>query len=105
MVQQENRDVKIIRRGTTMLINVYEAVVGDIMHLEVGDVVPVDGVLLDGYNVSCDEPAATGESDAIVKVPAALALSNTPPSVKFMEEYDPFILSGSKVLGGVGVTS
>jgi hypothetical protein len=85
-----------------MLVNIYEVVVGDIMHLEAGDVVPVDGVLLDGYNVSSDESAATGESDAMVKVPAALALSNTPPTIKFMEEYDPFILSGSKVLGGVG---
>ena len=32
-----------------MLINIYEIVVGDIMHLEAGDVLPVDGVLLDGY--------------------------------------------------------
>ena len=72
------------------------------MHLETGDIVPVDGVLLDGYNISCDESAATGESDAINKVPASLALMNTPPDAKFMEEYDPFILSGSKVLAGVG---
>jgi len=85
-----------------LLVNIYEIVVGDIMHMEAGDVVNVDGVLLDGYNISCDESAATGESDAITKVPAALALSKTPPTVKFMEEYDPFIISGSKVLGGFG---
>ena len=85
-----------------MLVNIYEVVVGDIMHLEAGDVLTVDGVLLDGYNINCDESAATGESDAITKVPAALALRNTPPTVKFMKEFDPFILSGSKVLGGFG---
>jgi P-type Ca2+ transporter type 2C len=85
-----------------MLINIYDIVVGDIMHLEAGDVIPVDGVLLDGYSISCDESSATGESDAINKVPAVIALSNTSPNVKFIEEYDPFILSGSKVLGGVG---
>lgn len=84
------------------MVNIYEVVVGDIMHLEAGDVVTVDGVILDGYNISCDESAATGESDAIAKVPAALALRSTSPAVKFMEEYDPYIVSGSKVLGGIG---
>jgi len=84
------------------MVNIYEVVVGDIMHLEAGDVVTVDGVLLDGYNISCDESAATGESDAISKVPAPIALGKASPTVKFMEDYDPFILSGSKVLGGFG---
>ena len=85
-----------------MLINIHDIVVGDIMRIEAGDVVTVDGVLLDGYNVSCDESAATGESDAISKLPAAMVLGNTPSNVNFQEEYDPLILSGSKVLGGVG---
>lgn len=80
----------------------YDVVVGDIMHIEAGDVVSTDGVLLDGYNILCDESSATGETDALQKVPAAVALANTPRDTKFSEAYDPFILSGSKVLEGVG---
>ena len=101
-MQKENRNVTVIRGGTTTLVNVYDLVVGDIMLLEAGDVVPVDGVLLDGYNISCDESTATGESDTIRKVPAEIALDNTPADVKFDEDFDPFILSGAKVLEGFG---
>ena len=43
---------------------------GDVVHLEPGDLVPVDGVLIDGFNVKCDESQATGESDIIRKRPS-----------------------------------
>ena len=102
MIQKENRNVAVIRGDSTILVNVYDLVVGDIMHLEAGDVVPVDGVLLDGYNISCDESTATGESDTIRKVPAEIALNNTLAHVKFNDDLDPFILSGSKVIEGFG---
>lgn len=72
------------------------------MHLEAGDVIPVDGVLIDSYTVVCDESAATGESDAIKKVPADIALRSTQPGAVFDKKFDPFILSGGKVLEGVG---
>jgi P-type Ca2+ transporter type 2C len=73
------------------------------MHIEAGDVISaVDAVLVDGYNVLCDESAATGESDSIKKLPVEKALQSTQPGAKFNKKYDPFILSGSKVLGGVG---
>ena len=68
------------------------------LHLEPGDLIPVDGVLPEGHNIKADESAATGESDALKKVPAEYALNNTERGSKF----DPFILSGSKVLEGVG---
>jgi Ca2+-transporting ATPase len=72
------------------------------MHIEAGDVISVDAVLVDGYNVLCDESAATGESESLKKLPADKALQATQPGAKFNKKYDPFILSGSKVLGGVG---
>ena len=83
-------------------MNIYDIVVGDILHLEPGDLIPVDGVLPEGHNVKCDESAATGESDALKKVPAEFALANTEIGAKFTNKYDPFILSGGKVLEGVG---
>ena len=83
-------------------MSIYDVVVGDILHLEPGDLIPVDGVLPEGYNIRCDESAATGESDALKKVPAEFALSNTEPGSAFTNKFDPFILSGGKVLEGVG---
>jgi Ca2+-transporting ATPase len=101
-LQKEDRNVKVIRDGQTCLLNVYEIVVGDVLHLEPGDLIPVDGVLPEGHNIRADESAATGESDALKKVPADYALENTEPGAKFSNKFDPFILSGGKVLEGVG---
>jgi Ca2+-transporting ATPase len=101
-LQKEDRNVKIVRGGQTKLVNIYDIVVGDILHLEPGDLIPVDGVLPEGHNVKCDESAATGESDALKKVPAEYALNSTEAGSKFSNKFDPFILSGAKVLEGVG---
>ena len=43
-------------------------VVGDIALLELGEVIPCDGVFLSGHNLKCDESGVTGELDAIKKV-------------------------------------
>jgi Ca2+-transporting ATPase len=84
------------------LVNIYDIVVGDVLHLEPGDLIPVDGILPEGHNIKCDESAATGESDALKKIAAEYALNNTEPGSKFSNKFDPFILSGAKVLEGVG---
>lgn len=94
--------------------------VGDVALLEPGEVVPCDGIFLSGHNVKCDESAATGEADAIKKVPysTCLALKNAQNSVRPGDDgaiggqpkhalpssshTDCFIISGSKVLEGVG---
>lgn len=99
--KKEERFVKVIRSGKSREISVYDVLVGDVMHLEPGDLIPVDGIFIDGHNVKCDESSATGESDIIKKVPAELvlrAIINHEP----LEKKDPFILSGGKVSEGVG---
>ena len=101
-VQKDDRNVKVIRSGKTSLLNVHDIVVGDMLHLEPGDLIPVDGVLSEGHNIRADESAATGESDAMKKVTAKYALKNTELGSKFSNKLDPFILSGSKILEGVG---
>ena len=87
--------------------------VGDIALLEPGEVVPCDGIFLSGHNVKCDESAATGEADAIKKAPysTCLALKNAQNgavggepkrSLPDLSHLDCFIISGSKVIEGVG---
>ena len=91
-----------MRGGRPGLVNIYDIVVGDILLLEPGDVVPVDGILADGNNVTCDESSLTGETHTLRKVSATNALENTTPPTPFSGKYDPFIFSGSKVVEGIG---
>ncbi len=41
--------------------------VGDIVKIQAGMAVPVDGILIKGSGVTCDEAAMTGESDEMHK--------------------------------------
>jgi len=77
-----------------------DVLVGDLALLEPGEIVPCDGVLVAGHNIRCDESGATGESDAIKKVTPEEALEDW--KVNNETRKDPFIISGSKVLEGVG---
>ena len=63
--KKESRDVKVISDGKEQLLSVHEILVGDLLQLEPGDIIAVDGVLVNGHNLKCDESAATGESDVI----------------------------------------
>lgn len=104
----------------------FDIVVGDILHLEPGDVVAVDGIFLGGHNLKCDESAINGETDAIKKVTYAemkrleeieaashkeeSKIQTNHEGIEVIQEarhglhgIDPFIISGSKVLEGVGI--
>lgn len=99
--KKEERMVKVVRSGKSQEISVYDILVGDVVHLEPGDLIPVDGVFIEGHNLRCDESSATGESDIIRKQPGDevyRAIQDNQPTKKL----DPFILSGGKVSEGVG---
>lgn len=99
--KKEERYVKVIRSGKSREISVYDVLVGDVMHLEPGDLIPVDGVFIEGHNVRCDESSATGESDIIRKTPAD-EVYHAIENHQNLKKMDPFILSGGKVSEGVG---
>ncbi|KAI8602621.1 PMCA-type calcium-translocating P-type ATPase [Dissophora ornata] len=124
--KKEDREVKVLRNGETVLLSVFDVLVGDLLYLEPGDVIAADGIYLGGHNLKCDESAMTGESDAVKKVTyeelrkleeAAAAHSNSEGEIETNHEgievlaepqhgihgVDPFIISGSKVLEGVGI--
>ncbi|KAJ3788040.1 Ca-transporting ATPase [Lentinula aff. detonsa] len=107
--KKEERGVKVIRGGVEKVIDIKEVVVGDIALLEPGEIVPCDGVFISGHNCRCDESAATGESDAIRKVSWDdwSALREKHADAKDAHNSEPahvdcFVVSGSKVLEGVG---
>ncbi|EOD46746.1 putative p-type calcium atpase protein [Neofusicoccum parvum UCRNP2] len=99
--KKSDRLVKVIRSGKTREISVYDVLVGDIMLLEPGDMVPVDGIFIEGHNIKCDESSATGESDLLKKTPADDAYKAMEAGHS-LNKVDPFILSGAKVSEGVG---
>ncbi|KAF9937729.1 hypothetical protein BGZ67_000941 [Mortierella alpina] len=116
--KKEDREVKVLRNGETVLLSVFDIIVGDILHLEPGDVISADGIFLGGHNLKCDESAMTGESDAVKKVSydeykrmleheTALHAKDGNDTAfdahQALHGVDPFIISGSKVLEGVGL--
>jgi Ca2+-transporting ATPase len=84
-----------------MILSVYDVVVGDVMNIEPGDSPAADGILISGYGIKCDESSATGESDQMNKTPGQEVWKQHADFTK-SNDLDPFIISGSKVLEGVG---
>lgn len=99
--KKEDRTVKVIRSGKSQEISIYDVLVGDVMHLEPGDMVPVDGILIQGHSIKCDESSATGESD-LMKKQSGDDVFRAIQAGGEVRKLDPFILSGSKVQEGVG---
>ncbi|KAL2812735.1 hypothetical protein BJX63DRAFT_395974 [Aspergillus granulosus] len=100
--KKEDREVTVVRSGKSVRISVHDVLVGDVLHLEPGDLVPVDGIYIDGHNVKCDESSATGESDQLKKTGAEQVLRLLEQGHSKAQDMDPFIISGSKVLEGFG---
>ncbi|KAH6690682.1 calcium-translocating P-type ATPase [Plectosphaerella plurivora] len=99
--KKQDRLVKAIRSGKTIEVSVFDILAGDVVHLEPGDLVPVDGILIEGFNVKCDESQATGESD-IIKKRAGDDVFAAIENHEDVKKLDPFILSGARVMEGVG---
>jgi Ca2+-transporting ATPase len=99
--KKDDRTINVVRSGRVREISVYDVFVGDVVKLEAGDMIPVDGILIQGHGIKCDESSATGESDLLKKTTgdeAFRAIENH----QDLEKIDPFILSGAKVSEGVG---
>lgn len=100
--KKEDRHVKAIRSGKSFIVSVHDVLVGDVLHLEPGDMIPADGIFISGHNVKCDESSATGESDQLKKTGAEQVMRLLEQGHTNQKDMDCFIISGSKVLEGVG---
>lgn len=99
--KKEDRNVKVIRSGKSREISVHDLLVGDVMHLEPGDMIPADGIFISGHNVKCDESSATGESHMLRKN-AGDEVYSAIDAHHPVAKMDPFIISGGKVSEGIG---
>lgn len=118
--------VEVLRNGSKQHIDIQEVVVGDVVLLQPGQLVPCDGVFLSGHNVFCDESRMTGHADEIIKMtyddciasdrrPASVDHGNSEgdKSQRKMNSFDVelgmeppdqdcFLVGGCKVLAGTG---
>lgn len=92
IAQQKN--INVIRGGETLNISVYKLMVGDLVEIETGEILSVDGVLVKGNNINADESSMTGESHYIEK--------EVPVKYTADEGVNPFLISGSKIMEGTG---
>ncbi len=90
--EAETIKVKVRRDGKTLLIDINDVVVGDIILLESGDRIVADGVLIKG-EVSVDESSITGESKEAYKKPFISGLNPSDNNE---------LLRGSVIYHGVG---
>jgi len=68
---QGKKVVTVLRDSKEEELKIGEIVVGDIVKIEYGMSIPVDGIVISGNQVSADESAMTGESEEIRKAPFA----------------------------------
>jgi len=69
---------RVVRGGETKNIPAEEVVPGDIMVLEMGDLVPADGRLLEDHLLRVDEASLTGESVPVKKAAGTILDENAP---------------------------
>lgn len=77
--------VQVTRDGSRQKVSIFDLVVGDVVHLSIGDQVPADGVFISGYSLLIDQSSLSGES-----VPVNISKKR------------PFLLAGTKVQDGSG---
>nr|XP_061809645.1 plasma membrane calcium-transporting ATPase 1 isoform X8 [Nerophis lumbriciformis] len=84
-IEQEQK-FTVVRGGQVIQIPVAEIVVGDVAQIKYGDLLPADGLLIQGNDLKIDESSLTGESDHVKKT----------------QEKDLMLLSGTHVMEGSG---
>jgi len=77
----------VIREGKRKRIPTREVVVGDLIVLGAGDVVPADGMVIESVNLLIKEAVLTGEGEAVAKAP----------------EFDDQAYMGTTILSGNGI--
>ena len=60
-------EAKVLRDGSAVQIPARELVIGAVILLEAGDMIPADGRLIENASLKVDESALTGESLAVEK--------------------------------------
>ncbi|MEG0992034.1 MAG: cation-translocating P-type ATPase [Malacoplasma sp.] len=86
---------KVIREGIFQKISSHEVVVGDLLVLDTGDVVPADAIIISQSSLKCEESILTGESLPSEKNETFSSNDNTPLGDRKDE-----LFSGTSIVNG-----
>ncbi|KAL2329306.1 hypothetical protein Fmac_022733 [Flemingia macrophylla] len=81
--EKKNISIQVTRDGRRQKVSIHDIVVGDIVHLSIGDIVPADGLLISGFGLLIDESSLSGESEPVN-----------------VDQKKPYLLSGTTVQDG-----
>ena len=85
----------VSRKGTPREeIPIDEVVVGDIVHLSAGDMIPADVRIIEAKDLFVSQTSLTGESEPVEKIPTSCEASDSATS------YENIALMGSSVVSG-----
>ena len=65
--QNKETTYKVIRNGQPIELPSDDILVGDLINMMVGDIMPADMILVEGNGIKMDKSALTGESDTMKK--------------------------------------
>ena len=99
-VQNEGTKYNIIRNGITKEYISDDILVGDLIMINYGDIMPADLLLIEGNGIKMDESALTGESDAMKKEPFQKCIELQDNGEANLPS--PLILSGTNCIEGSG---
>lgn len=88
---------KVIRAGKRRGIEAANIVVGDLLVLEAGDVVPADGRIVESHSLQINESSLTGETESINKT------SDKINEEKILADQNNMVFSGTQVTYGRGI--
>ena len=99
-IQSGTTKYNVVRNGIPQSIIADEILVGDLIKINYGEILPADMLMVEGNGIKIDESALTGESNAVKKNPYE----------KCLEEYENgeknpssmILLSGTNVIEGTG---
>lgn len=84
--EAQERFITVMREKKEFQISIFELVVGDVIKIQAGDVMPIDALVVWSMKLHIDESTVTGEVDLIKK--------------GAHEGENPFLLSGSQISEG-----
>ena len=99
---------KVVRDGEPMVVNVEDVVPGDLVELEVGDIVPADIRITESYNMSIQESSMTGESVPVEKHPETLDGEDIPLGDRKNMAYSSGVVTfghGKGIVVGTGMNT
>ena len=99
-LQNEGTRYSVIRNKQPNDMAGDDLLVGDIMKITVGDIIPADLMLINGNNLKMDESALTGESDTMRKESYEKCQEELKTKGK---AASPLILSGTNCVEGSGI--